>query len=187
MLLAGEEGEARERLRETAELYRRSWEAAGPRSFGRLIGMIKAAVLAGGGGEEAAYVREALGDEPETPVAAYALAIAALVDGDDSLAGRSADVMRQGSDPLGRAADAVAALADGDRARYAAAIGSGSRRLRGTRGARDRRSDRRHRARARADSRAARDRVRRDLAPSPGLGCAACRPRRTTSGIRPRT
>jgi hypothetical protein len=62
MLLAGEEGEARERLRETVELYRRSWEEAGPRSFGRLIGMIKAAVLAGGGGEEAAYAREALGD-----------------------------------------------------------------------------------------------------------------------------
>jgi hypothetical protein len=31
--------------------------------------------------------------------------------------------MRQGSDPLGRAAAAVAALADGDRARYGAAIG----------------------------------------------------------------
>ena len=124
MLLAGEEGEARERLRETAELYRRSWEEAGPASFGRLIGMIKAAVLAGGGAEEAAYVREALGDESETPVAAYALAIAALVDGDDSLAGHSAHTMRQGSDPLGRAADAVAALADGDRARYTAAIGA---------------------------------------------------------------
>jgi hypothetical protein len=124
MLIAGEEGEARGRLRETADLYKRSWEEAAPRSFGRLIGMIKAAVLAGGGGEEAAYVLQELGDEPETPVAAYALAIAALVDGDDSLAGRSADVMREGSDPLERAAEAVAALADGDRARYAAAIGA---------------------------------------------------------------
>jgi hypothetical protein len=84
--------------------------------------MIKAAVLAGGGAKEAAYVRDALGDEPETPVAAYALALAALVDGDDELARRAATVMREGSEPLGRAAAAADALPEGDRERYAAAI-----------------------------------------------------------------
>ncbi|HWT26182.1 MAG TPA: hypothetical protein VN213_21925, partial [Solirubrobacteraceae bacterium] len=45
-LLAGTPGAAAE-LRAAAELYRRSWEAAPPRSFGRLVGMLKAAVLAG--------------------------------------------------------------------------------------------------------------------------------------------
>lgn len=48
-LLAGEPAVAA--LREAAELYRASWEVAPPRSYGRLIGMLKAAVIAGADAE----------------------------------------------------------------------------------------------------------------------------------------
>jgi predicted CoA-binding protein len=117
-LLAG--GDARPALRRAADRYRASWEAAPPRAFGRLVGYAKASVLAGE--DPAAYVREQLGDETDSPPAAWALALAALSTGDDELATRAAEVMRTGSDAFGRAADAVAALAAGDRDAYRAAV-----------------------------------------------------------------
>jgi hypothetical protein len=122
LLLVGDEDGAREPLREAAQLYRGSWEQAGPRSFGRLIGMLKAAVLGGGGGAEAAYVRRELGGEADTPVASYALALACLVEGDDDRARDAAAGMRGGSEPLDRAADAIEAIASRDHAGYADAV-----------------------------------------------------------------
>ena len=122
LLLDGEEEAASEALREVGELYRRSWEVAGPRSFGRLIGVVKAGVLAGDGSEEAAYVRRELGEEADSPVASYALALAFLVEGDDERARAAAAGMREGSEPLDRTADAIEALADRDSDRYAAAV-----------------------------------------------------------------
>jgi hypothetical protein len=122
LLLEGEDESARVPLREAAELYRRSWESAGPRSFGRLIGIVKTSVLAGGGAEEAAYVRRELGDDADSPTGWYALALAALVAGDDELARRSAEEMREGGDAFARTADAIDALAAGERDRYAAAL-----------------------------------------------------------------
>jgi hypothetical protein len=124
LLLDGEEERAVAQLRETVELYRRSWEAAGPRSYGRLIGMLKAAVLAGGGGREAAYVRRQLGAEPDSPAASYALALAALVASDDEGARVGAAGMRDEPDAFARTADAIEALADRDGARYAGALGA---------------------------------------------------------------
>src|SRR5207302_5926736 len=71
-LLAGRTEEARAALLEAAELYRSSWEEAPPASYGRLVGMLKAAVLAGGGAAQAEYVRSQLGDGgAESPTAAY--------------------------------------------------------------------------------------------------------------------
>ena len=58
-LLAGES--AREPLRRAANAYRASWEAAPPRSFGRLVGYAKASILAGE--NPGPYVREQLRDE----------------------------------------------------------------------------------------------------------------------------
>lgn len=52
-LFAADELGARDLLREAAAAYRRSWEVAPPRSFGRLVGMLKAAVIVGGGDQEA--------------------------------------------------------------------------------------------------------------------------------------
>jgi hypothetical protein len=121
-LLAGEP--AAGGFREAAALYRESWEAAPPASYGRLIGMLKAAVLAGDAREDAAYARGSLGEdvELESAPANYALAIAALVEGDDGAAAEAAEGMRGGSPAMLRAADAIAALADRDRHAYGAAI-----------------------------------------------------------------
>lgn len=124
-LLAGEAASAAERLRAAAERYRASWELAPPRSFGRLIGMLKALVIAGDDAaarDAAAYVREHVSAEDASPPAWYALGIAALVDGDDALAARAGDGMRAaGVEPFLRTADAVEALARGDGAAYARA------------------------------------------------------------------
>ena len=122
LLLAGDREGARPLLDQAADRYRASWEAAGPSAFGRLIGMLKARVLAGDATDAARYAREQIGDEGSSPPSWYALAIAALVLGDDPLAARGAEGMRAGSPPFRRAADAIAALVAGDAPAYAAAI-----------------------------------------------------------------
>src|SRR3954471_10258182 len=111
-LLAGDDAVARERLHAAADRYRASWELAPPRSFGRLIGMLKALVIAGDDARaDAAYVRAQVAEDDASPPAWYALAIAALVDGDDDLALRAAAGMRSaGVEPFGRTADAIDAL-----------------------------------------------------------------------------
>jgi hypothetical protein len=122
-LLADDRRAARAAFLAAAELYRRSWEAAPPGSYGRLVGMLKSAVLAGGGEAEADYALAALGDEQEgSPTACYALALSALINGDDSAAKRTAAGMGAGSDPFGRTAAAIAALADRDQGAYTASL-----------------------------------------------------------------
>jgi predicted CoA-binding protein len=103
-LLAGED--AREPLRRAANAYRASWEAAPPRSFGRLVGYAKASILAGE--NPAPYVREHLRHEADSPPAYWALALAALADGDDEAARGASDGMLAGSEAFGRAAGVVA-------------------------------------------------------------------------------
>jgi hypothetical protein len=110
------------RLREAAALYRSSWELAPPRSYGRLVAYLKSAVLAGDGPEAAAYVRGQLGSACDSPTSCYALAMAALVMGDDAAAASAAETMREGGDAFARAAEALAALAAGDASRYRAAV-----------------------------------------------------------------
>ena len=119
-LLGG--GDPGEDFRAAARLYRESWEAAPPASYGRLIGMLKAAVLAGDATEEAIYARGSLGGADGSAPASYALAIAALAQGDDGEAAAAAEGMRGGSDAMVRAADAIAALAAGDEAKYGDAV-----------------------------------------------------------------
>ncbi len=120
-LLDGDDVAARDALRAASDRYRASWDVAPPDAFGRLVGMIKAAVLAGEATTAARFVRSAIGD-PGSPTSAYALGIAALVEGDDELAARAAEAMRAGSDAFARTADAVAALAAGDASAYATAV-----------------------------------------------------------------
>ncbi len=113
--LAGDREASSVGFRAAARRYRDSWEVAGPTSYGRLVGMLKAAALAGGAQDEAAYVRATLGErDPESPTASYAQAVAALVLGDDEGAARWAQRMRSGSAAFGRTADAIAAIADRD-------------------------------------------------------------------------
>ncbi len=121
-LLRGDVARARTLFGTAAARYLASWEVAPPRSYGRLVGMLKSAILAGEGGHEAAYVREALGDACDSPPACYALAVAALVQGDDPAALAALERMREGEDAFARTADALAALARGDGEAYAAAL-----------------------------------------------------------------
>jgi hypothetical protein len=124
-LLSGDDATAAARLREAAGRYRASWELAPPRSFGRLIGMLKALVIAGADtAEPAAYVRSVVEEQDASPPAWYALAVAGLATGDDDLARRAAAGMRPGLPAFARTADAVDALARGDRDAYAAAVGA---------------------------------------------------------------
>ena len=120
-LLAGDEARARERLAEAVAGYRASWELAPPRSFGRLVGMLKAAIIAGDAVDAAAYARSQVG-EADSPPSSYVLAMAALVEGDDAAALAAVVGMRAGSPAFGRAADAIAALAAGDAYAYASAV-----------------------------------------------------------------
>jgi hypothetical protein len=121
-LLAGDAEAAAEGFRRAADLYRRSWRVAPPRSYGRLVGMLKAAVIAGAGEDEAIYALNALGRDCDSPASCYALAIAALLREDAALAAQGVAGMRSGDAAFRRAADALAALAAGDPAAYAAAL-----------------------------------------------------------------
>jgi hypothetical protein len=121
LLLGGDDEAGAARLLEAARRYRESWELAPPRSYGRLVGMLKAAVIAGDATEAAAYARGQVG-EADSPPSHYVLAMAALVEGDDDAARAAAAGMRAGSPAFGRAADAIEALADGDADRYGAAV-----------------------------------------------------------------
>jgi hypothetical protein len=122
LLLGGDRQAAGPLLDRAAEAYRASWEAAPPGAYGRLIGMLKARVLAGDATAAARYAREQIGDEGSSPPSWYALGIAALALGDDALAQRAASGMRAGSPPFLRAADAIAALAAGDANAYPTAV-----------------------------------------------------------------
>ncbi len=126
-LLRGDATRSHALFAEAAERYLASWEAAGPRAFGRLIGLMKASILAGEGGHAAAYVRRQLGgDAPacDSPPACYALALALLAQGDDAAAAPAVDGMRGGGegDAFARTADALGALARGDGTAYAVAV-----------------------------------------------------------------
>jgi hypothetical protein len=121
-LFDGHADAARQRLRDAAALYRASWEIAPPRSFGRLVALLKSAVLAGGGGAEAAYVRAALAGSCDSPTSCYALAVAALVEGDEARAAAAAEGMREGDAAFRRASDALAAIARNDRGAYRRAV-----------------------------------------------------------------
>jgi hypothetical protein len=122
-LLAGDRAGARVAFAEAAELYRQSWEDAPPSAYGRLVGMLKSAVLAGGGESEARYARAALADaDPESVTAAYARALAALILGDDPEARAGADTMRAGNEAFGRTAAAIAGIGSGDSARFVTAL-----------------------------------------------------------------
>lgn len=122
-LIDGHLESAQAEFREVAELYRQSWEAAHAGAFGRLVGMLKASVLAGAGAEQAEYARAALADaDPGSPTANYARALAALIVGDDEDAQACAHAMGAGGEAFARTAAAIEALAGRDEAAYAAAI-----------------------------------------------------------------
>ncbi len=121
-LFAGRIADGHACLEAAAELYRSSWEAAPPGSFGRLVAYLKSATLAGEPEAAAAYVRHQLGGACESPTSCYALAVAELVEGDDDAAARAAAGMAEGGEPFARAGEALAALAHRDHERYARTV-----------------------------------------------------------------
>ena len=128
LLLAADGDAARVALAHAAVLYRRSWEAAPPRSYGRLVGMLKAAVLAGEGPAAAHYALRVLGSQGDSPTSWYAVGIAALSTGDDVLALTAGREMRDGAidleaaEAFERTAEAISALAYRNAKRYASAL-----------------------------------------------------------------
>jgi hypothetical protein len=124
-LMAGDRDGARSAFAAAAELYRQSWMQAPATAYGRLVGMLKSAVLAGGGVPEARYARAELGDrDAASSTASYAQALAALILGpaDDEAAAAWAERMGAGNDAFVRTAEAIAALAAHDADGYAAAL-----------------------------------------------------------------
>ena len=117
-LLAGDVESAHQMFGAASRRYRASFECAPPASYGRLVGMLKAAVIAGDPGDAAEYARAAVRGVEPTPTAAYVEAIVALVTGDDDAAERAAAIMRVGDASFGRAADVVSALVHRDAAGY---------------------------------------------------------------------
>lgn len=116
-LMAGDGAAASEAFARAARTYADSWEAAPPGAYGRLVGRVKAAVLSGDetlAREHAAAVLTATDADPAaagSPAASWAVALAALVVGEEDRLPVACEAMRAGSPPFGRAADAVAALA----------------------------------------------------------------------------
>jgi len=124
-LVDGDLEGARAAYAAAVEKYRASWALAPPKSYGRLVGLLKAAVLGGDSTAAANEVREALdGDEDAagSPVASYVLAVAALIVGDDAAVAPLADVMDPRGGAFERTATALRALASGDGPAYAEAV-----------------------------------------------------------------
>lgn len=123
-LLAGDLETAHAAYLQAAENYRASWALAPPKSYGRLVGLLKASVLAGDATAAASEVRSELADDPDaagSPVASYVLAVAALIGGDDEAVAPLAEAMEPRGGAFERTATALRALAAHDGAAYAAA------------------------------------------------------------------
>ena len=123
-LLDGDAETARRELLAAVAAYRASWEVAPPGSWGRLIGMLKAAILAGP--QEAAAAARiasgAVGPQDTSPPAAYVVALCGLILRDDAAAIRGAEGMCGGTEAFVRTADAIEALALLEAERYADAV-----------------------------------------------------------------
>ena len=98
--------------------YLASHAETGPQSWGRLIGALKMAILAGDGVELIA--RQALAEtaSSESPAASYARALAAVAVAEEP----DVRAMVDAGGAFARTGEALAALADGDRERYRSAI-----------------------------------------------------------------
>jgi hypothetical protein len=109
----------------SAERYRESWEGAPAGSWGRLIGALKGRILAGdaeGAAHDAAWALEQEPGESGSPIGEYAATLAALTLGDDSDARDLAARLQESEDFPAPVADALAALAAGERDAYAESV-----------------------------------------------------------------
>jgi hypothetical protein len=122
-LMQGRAGEAAAWFTRSAERYRESHTDAPPGSWGRILGAIKARLLAGdaaGARRDAEWAFDAGADRSESPIGRYAAVLAALALEDDERASRlAASLLEEPGDAFPRAvAVALAALAAHDAAAY---------------------------------------------------------------------
>ena len=127
-LMQGRRAEAAGWFVRSAERFRESYESAPPASWGRLIGAVKARILAGdweGAAADARWTLAERPDESDSPIGRYAAALARLVLEDDSEAAElAAALTREQEEAFPRpVAEALAGLAARDRDRYAEGVG----------------------------------------------------------------
>ena len=121
-LMDGDRAAATEWLVRAAERYRESWNVGGATvSWGRPIAAMKALLIAGQDASGAAeWALEAGAPQAESPIGRYAGTLALLVLGRNDEAARVAGTL---GDPFpADVADALRALAAGDRGGFAAAV-----------------------------------------------------------------
>ena len=124
-LMQGRAAEAAGWFARSAERYRESWPDAPPASWGRLIGALKSRILAEDWEGAEADARWALEQDPaagDSPIGAYAAALARLVLGEDRQAAELAEILRAADEDAFPApvAEAIAGLAAGDVGAYGA-------------------------------------------------------------------
>ena len=127
-LMQGRQAEAAGWLERSAEFFRRSLPDAPPGSWGRLIGAVKARLLAGdteGARGDARWALEQGPAESGSPIGLYAAVLALLVLGEDENAVALAEGLRREPPEVfpRDVADALAALAAGDADAYREAAG----------------------------------------------------------------
>lgn len=125
LLMLGRKDEAAEWLDRAAARWRESWEHATPTSWGRPIGTIKAALIAGRAADADAFSSWALelgSAEAESPIGRYAAALALLVLGRDIEARHLALTLRERDDFPRAVADALTLTAAHDVVGYIEAV-----------------------------------------------------------------
>jgi len=124
LLMLGEREEAAEWLERASARWRESWEHATPTSWGRPIGVIKAALIAGDDHAAAAFAAWALGlgcADAESPIGRYAATLALLVEGRDTEAAGLAESLRVEPFPP-EVADALVGISTSAEAQYRVAV-----------------------------------------------------------------
>jgi hypothetical protein len=123
-LMDGSSDASRDWLRTAARRYRESWDAgAPPDAWGRPIAAVKALLLAGDDGREAAqWALDAGAREAESPIGRYAATLALLVLGEDVEARTLGSTLRERDDFPQAVADALVTLGASDRAGYLLAV-----------------------------------------------------------------
>jgi hypothetical protein len=127
LLMLGRDEQAAGWFERAAARWRESFEHATPASWGRPIGAIKAALLAGRDDDAAAYARWAVelgSEQADSPIGRYAATLARLVLADWEAARRLASTLRGAEGFPEPVADALGALAEPDAVGFGWALGA---------------------------------------------------------------
>jgi hypothetical protein len=123
-LMQDRSAEAAGWLSRSAERYRESWDGAPSGSWGRLIGAVKARILAGdweGAVQDARWALDQRPQDSDSPIGAYAAVLAFLTLAEDEQAAELAPALRHEGFPEA-VGDALASLAAHDRDAYAGSV-----------------------------------------------------------------